>query len=599
MRAPLVGALLAATACRGLETSIPARPASYGAFEGGEARQGSAASWFGAGDELSPADLSSNRLLSLEAEEVGGGLTAESQFEAPRAWWGKETNSFAGSQRPAASRQSEMASGAELKRMGHLMRRQLQPRAFVLSYAFYDPTPSPTGPSVSPTGIPSPMPTPLPSPLPTPAPSDLAVPTSSPAPTSTPAPSPSPVLIGPETPAPAVPGAPTASPAPSSSPVPTSSPAPTGLSDPPTTFDATQTTWLTSQITVSGIDDDDFADDGILVVQYSLNDVISFMESPEDVVDATVEVDSRRRRELLQSGNVTATIEYTVVLDTAATNGFTSTDAALESMEDEVSDAADSGYLAQRINYWSSYFGSDFSPDPDAEQDPDGFWAFAPSPAPTPFSPEPTAAPPTTPSPTASPAPSTLAPVAGPTISPTPAPSAPTLAPTNEAPVPPATVPTPSPGVPTIPPTPQPQSVVSVEPTTFTPPPTPAGGGGNGKKNNGDNAATLAIIIVCVIVGFLLLVFLGYMYMRNRERKLTERKDSWDISTMFTDEANLPDAEEMIDVEPEGGAAAEGADEADVSGAVLAEGAQGDQAMVALDEDQPQALQKITQAAEL
>ena len=63
---------------------------------------------------------------------------------------------------------------------------------------------------------------------------------------------------------------------------------------------------------------------------------------------------------------------------------------------------------------------------------------------------------------------------------------------------------------------------------------------------------------------------------------MTERKDSWDISTMFTDEANLPDAEEMIDVEPERGGA----------GAALADG---DGALVPLDEDQPQALQKITQ----
>ena len=75
-------------------------------------------------------------------------------------------------------------------------------------------------------------------------------------------------------------------------------------------------------------------------------------------------------------------------------------------------------------------------------------------------------------------------------------------------------------------------------------------------------------------------------WQRQKERKLTERKDSWDISTMFTDEANLPDAEEMIDVEPERGGA----------GAALADG---DGALVPLDEDQPQALQKITQAAEL
>ena len=88
----------------------------------------------------------------------------------------------------------------------------------------------------------------------------------------------------------------------------------------------------------------------------------------------------------------------------------------------------------------------------------------------------------------------------------------------------------------------------------------------------------------------LLLCFMVMLAYRNKERKLTERKDSWDISTMFTDEANLPDAEEMIDVEPESSA--------DAAPATLIEGEDAG-ALVPLDEDQPQALQKITQAAEL
>ena len=113
------------------------------------------------------------------------------------------------------------------------------------------------------------------------------------------------------------------------------------------------------------------------------------------------------------------------------------------------------------------------------------------------------------------------------------------------------------------------------------------------KKDDDDADAaggTLLIIIIIVCVLLLLLCFMVLLAYRNKERKLTERKDSWDISTMFTDEANLPDAEEMIDVEPESSAP-------DVAGATLIEGE--DQALVPLDEDQPQALQKITQAAEL
>ena len=109
-----------------------------------------------------------------------------------------------------------------------------------------------------------------------------------------------------------------------------------------------------------------------------------------------------------------------------------------------------------------------------------------------------------------------------------------------------------------------------------------SGGGGT------PQTASAGFIVLYIVAG---VVFCGLIAMlvawqRQKERKLTERKDSWDISTMFTDEANLPDAEEMIDVEPERGGA----------GAALADG---DGALVPLDEDQPQALQKITQAAEL
>ena len=109
-----------------------------------------------------------------------------------------------------------------------------------------------------------------------------------------------------------------------------------------------------------------------------------------------------------------------------------------------------------------------------------------------------------------------------------------------------------------------------------------SGGGGT------PQTASAGFIVLYIVAG---VVFCGLIAMlvawqRQKERKLTERKDSWDISTMFTDEANLPDAEEMIDVEPERGGA----------GAALADG---DGALVPLDEDQPQTLQKITQAAEL
>ena len=187
---------------------------------------------------------------------------------------------------------------------------------------------------------------------------------------------------------------------------------------------------------------------------------------------------------------------------------------------------------------------------------------------------------------------------AAPTAKPTPAPS--------DAPVP---APTPKPTVsmaPSAKPIPAPTAAPVFAPTpkpTLAPVPAPtsapttaavreaalaaaAAAADSGSSGGGGTpqTASAGFIVLYVVAG---VVFCGLIAMlvawqRQKERKLTERKDSWDISTMFTDEANLPDAEEMIDVEPERGGA----------GAALADG---DGALVPLDEDQPQALQKITQ----
>ena len=74
----------------------------------------------------------------------------------------------------------------------------------------------------------------------------------------------------------------------------------------------------------------------------------------------------------------------------------------------------------------------------------------------------------------------------------------------------------------------------------------------------------MAGIIVAVVV--VLLIIAALFYFKSRESEATARKDSWDMSQDFTDEQNLP-ASDQISEQPAG--------------------------------DQPQALQKITQAAEL
>ena len=102
-------------------------------------------------------------------------------------------------------------------------------------------------------------------------------------------------------------------------------------------------------------------------------------------------------------------------------------------------------------------------------------------------------------------------------------------------------------------------------PAPLPAPPSDSGSSSKKKSSDGLDSGAMAGIIIAIVV--VLLLVMGGVYFKQRERKATERKDSWDISTMFTDEQNLPPADQMVAETPAG--------------------------------DQPQALQKITQAAEL
>lgn len=218
------------------------------------------------------------------------------------------------------------------------------------------------------------------------------------------------------------------------------------------------------------------------------------------------------------------------------------------------------------------------------------------------------------PAPTGRPVPAPTVTPGSPTNRPVPAPTASPLATTAPVPAPtpqpvdvvvpdPVPAPTASPPAPTAGSVPAPTAgvgTIGASPTPASENPgfaagsataAPAGVSTSKKSSEEPTTAsgTFIGVMSAVAVLVLLLCFLLVYAYQTRERKLTERKDSWDISTMFTDEANLPDAEEMIDVEPESAAG--------VAPAALVEGEGG--ALTPLDEDQPQALQKITQAAEL
>ena len=171
-----------------------------------------------------------------------------------------------------------------------------------------------------------------------------------------------------------------------------------------------------------------------------------------------------------------------------------------------------------------------------------------PTPMPT-FMPTPRPSPAPVPAPTPAPSPRpSEAPTRSPTRRPTPAPSATPGSPTAAPVFAPTPKPTPAPvPAPTSAPTTAAVREAALAAAAAAADSGSSGGGGT------PQTASAGFIVLYVVAG---VVFCGLIAMlvawqRQKERKLTERKDSWDISTMFTDEANLPDAEEMIDVEPE------------------------------------------------
>jgi len=313
---------------------------------------------------------------------------------------------------------------------------------------------------------------------------------------------------------------------------PTAPPTPVNFNK-PTSFDASQATWLLTSVAVSGVSEDAFQppETAQTVIGQAVNDVWEvdnqrMANGADDVIDTVVTIDSSRRK-LLQN-NVRAQLDLTVLMNTCAKAGFTSNDECLASFVKGLDNSTASGFFAERLNYWAAFYGLPGFPDlvvdgvvPDTPE-----WVFAPTPAPTGGVPTPSP----TPVPTVSPAPTA------------------TMAPTRE-------------------------SVSSKKK----------------KKNQGLSSGELIATIVCCILACLICL-LCCLYFKQRERKATERKDSWDISTMFTDEQNLPaegDPPAAIEADPDAGAVALADDADDAAAAAVAAA------------EEPQALQKITQAAEL
>jgi hypothetical protein len=271
----------------------------------------------------------------------------------------------------------------------------------------------------------------------------------------------------------------------------------------PTAFDASQAAWMYLSFLVDGLNGEALISEaGFSAFAYAINDVIPFLNGPEAVVDLTATFGEARRRQLLQAaGDDTASIEAVILMDTCALAGHNSNDDCLDAMVEDVAIAIADGVMLERILYWADYFGLDLGDDftvVSIVSDPEPYWVYAPTAAPT-----------TT---TAAPAPA------------------------------------PGPA------------------TTTTAAPAPDSGSSSKKKSSDDglDSGAMAGIIVAVVV--VLLIIAALVYFKSRESEATARKDSWDMSQDFTDEQNLP-ASDQIAEQPAG--------------------------------DQPQALQKITQAAEL
>mmetsp|Transcript_16362 Transcript_16362/g.49253 ORF Transcript_16362/g.49253 Transcript_16362/m.49253 type:complete len:571 (+) Transcript_16362:157-1869(+) len=360
---------------------------------------------------------------------------------------------------------------------------------------------------------------------------------------------------------------------------------PTTFTPAPTSISAAADTWHKFSVEVEGVPDELFPPDETtnLIVQAATNDVLAIVSDNEQVMDTVVTLINRRK---LQASDDRHQVDLTINMGkpykTCAQVGFTSADDCLNgegflppSLVENMDEAIESGLYAERLKFWGEYYGRAFPdgisvvgvlPEPEPE------WIYAPTPAPT-----------ITSSPTG-----TMAPTAAQTVvsmeptpgdSPTPIPSG-TPNPTSVEPEPttspaPAAKPTVSPQPTTSPkPTHSPQPTISAQPT----PDGPAKRKKKKKSDDGLSTGEIVGLVVGLVLACLICLLCG-LYFKQRERSASIRKDSWDISTMFTDEQNLPDDPNEA---PAG---------TDVADDVVAAGE--------TEAQQPQALQKITQAAEL
>ncbi|KAH8047145.1 hypothetical protein JL721_12219 [Aureococcus anophagefferens] len=115
---------------------------------------------------------------------------------------------------------------------------------------------------------------------------------------------------------------------------------------------------------------------GFSAFAYAMSDVVSFLSWPQNILDLTATFGE----------DDAASIEVVIAMDTCATFGHSSNEDCLDHGVVDVANAVVDGAMLERILYWADYFGLDIGDDLTVDSivsDPEPYWVYAPTPAPT------------------------------------------------------------------------------------------------------------------------------------------------------------------------------------------------------------------------
>ena len=150
-----------------------------------------------------------------------------------------------------------------------------------------------------------------------------------------------------------------------------------GLIDPRGCTDPSQPAWMYLSFLVDGVNGEALVSEaGFSAFAYAISDVVSFLTRPQNILDLTATFGE----------DDAASIEVVIAMDTCATFGHSSNEDCLDHGVVDVANAVVDGAMLERILYWADYFGLDIGDDLTVDSivsDPEPYWVYAPTPAPT------------------------------------------------------------------------------------------------------------------------------------------------------------------------------------------------------------------------